>query len=228
MRLKISCAATLLALCLSGNDITAQHRSGVVPVDPRDPALNQGPKVEAVGDKVMVATQLPIVTEAAVKVLRDGGNAVDAVITAVFLQHVNDIHQVSHFGAMSCIVFEAKTGKYYTLNADSERPRSDRGEHGDASKVAIGGVVRGLEALAKRFGTKPWASYIQPAIASADEGVVVTSFMYGINYNSWNDDGMIQTNPEAREFYMPNGYLVGVGERWKMPKLAETLRRVLS
>lgn len=226
MRLKLWWGAVLVGLCLTVQGGAAQQRAGVVPTDPRDPGLNQGPKAEAVGEKVMVATQLPIVTEAAVKVLRDGGNAVDAMITAVFLQHVNDIHQVSHFGAMSCIVFEAKTGKYYTLNAVSERPRSDRGERGDASKVAIGGVVRGLESLAKKFGTKPWASYIQPAIASAEEGVVVTSFMYGINYNNWNSDGMIQTNQEAREFYMPNGHLVGVGERWKMPKLAETLRRV--
>ena len=32
----------------------------------------------AVGEKVMVSTQLPIVTEAALEVLREGGNAVDA------------------------------------------------------------------------------------------------------------------------------------------------------
>ncbi|MFQ5790550.1 MAG: dipeptidase, partial [Acidobacteriota bacterium] len=46
-------------------------------------------------------------------------------------------------------------------------------------------VVRGLEAIAERYGsgTMEWSSYVQPAIASAEEGVVVTSFMYGINYS---------------------------------------------
>src|SRR5687767_5356029 len=68
------------------------------PTDPRDPLLNQGPKSVAVGDKVMVSTQLPIVTETALKVLREGGNAFDAFITAVFLQNVVDYHQVSLFG----------------------------------------------------------------------------------------------------------------------------------
>jgi gamma-glutamyltranspeptidase/glutathione hydrolase len=214
-------STTLFAAALLAGAVEAQ-----VPTDPRDPALNQGPKAEATGEKVMVSTQLPIVTEAALKVLRDGGNAVDAMVTAVFLQHVNDIHQVSHFGAMSAIYYEAATGKYHSINAVSERPRSDRGERGDASKVAIGGVVRGLEALAKRFGTRPWASYLEPAIASAEEGVVVTSFMYGVNYHNWETEDLIKSNPEARDVYMPDGHLVPVGQRWKMPKLAATLRRV--
>lgn len=192
-----------------------------------DPQLNQGPKEEAVGDRVMVSTQLPMVTEAALKVLREGGNAVDAMITAVFLQQVNDYHQVSNFGAMSALYYEATTGKYYAISAISERPRADRGEHGDPSKVAIGGVVRGLEALAKRFGTRPWASYLEPAIASAEEGVMVTSFMYGINYTLM-ERGSLTQNKEAREFYMPDGFLVPVGQRWKMPKLADHLRKVAS
>jgi gamma-glutamyltranspeptidase / glutathione hydrolase len=216
--------ATLAGLLSVG--FAAAQEARPLPTDPRDPLLNQGPKEEATGDRVMVSTQLPVVTEGALKVLRDGGNAVDAMVTAVFLQHVNDFHQVSHFGAMSAIYYEAKTGKYHVLSAVSERPRADRSEHGDPNKVAIGGVVRGLEALARRFGTRPWASYLEPAIRSAEEGVLVTSFMYGINYSNWENDDLIKTNKEAREFYMPDGYLVPVGERWKMPALAATLRRV--
>jgi gamma-glutamyltranspeptidase/glutathione hydrolase len=221
MRLVPFTAMMLATLALAGAAATQTK----VPTDPRDPLLNQGPKAEAIGEKVMVSTQLPIVTEAALKVLREGGNAVDAMITAVFMQHVNDYHQVSHFGAMSAIYYEAATGKYYGINAVSERPRSDRGEHGDASKVAIGGVVRGLEALAKRWGTRPWASYLEPAIASAEEGVLVSSFQYGINYQLF-DGGELTDNKEAREFYMPEGHLVPVGFRWKMPRFAQHLRKV--
>ena len=158
-----------------------------------DPRLVQGPKPEAVGDKAMVATQLPIVSEAALEVLKEGGNAVDAMVTAVFLQHVNDFHQVSHFGAMSAIGYDADSGEYYAINAVSERPQADRGEHGDPSKVAIGGVVRGLEALANKFGSRPWASYVQPAIKSAEEGVVVTSFMYGIKILLTRNPGQSRT-----------------------------------
>ncbi len=225
-RVQASFVFVVVAAAWLATSLLAQQQAGK---DPSHPQLNQGPKVEAIGQKVMVSTQLPIVTEAALKVLSDGGNAIDAMITAVFLQHVNDFHQVSHFGAMSAIYYEAATGKYHLLNAVSERPRSDRPDgRGDASKVAIGGVVRGLEALAERFGTRPWASYLEPAIASAEEGVQVTSFMYGINYANWNSDDLIKRNAEARKFYMPDGHLVPVGHRWKMPQLAATLRRVAS
>ena len=194
-----------------------------------DPQLNQGPKPTVTGDSVMVATQLPVVSNAALQVLKDGGNAVDAMVTAVFVQHVQDFHQVSHFGSMSVIGYDAATEKYWSLNAVSERPRADRHDHGDVSKVAIGGVVRGLEAIADRYGsgTMEWSQYLQPAIASATEGAIVTSFMYGINYNLMEQGDLVK-NPEAREAYMANGHLVPVGERWKRPALAEHLKMVAS
>ncbi|MFC2164179.1 gamma-glutamyltransferase [Acidobacteriota bacterium] len=189
--------------------------------------LNQGPKAPAVGNNVMVSTQLPIATEGALNVLREGGNAIDAMITAVFLQHVNDYHMVSHFGSMSAIYYEAAAGKYYVLSAIAERPRADRSKHGDPTKVAIGGVVRGLEALAKRFGTRSWDSYLEPAIASAEEGIMITSFMYGYNFHLM-EEGALSKNKECREFYMPDGFLVPAGQRWKMTKLAEHLKMVAS
>jgi gamma-glutamyltranspeptidase/glutathione hydrolase len=189
-----------------------------------DPGLNPGPKAKAAGERVMVATQLPVVTDTALEVLRSGGNAVDAMVTAVFLQHVVDYHQVSHFGAMSAVYYEASTGKYYALSAVSERPESAPGD----SKVAIAGVVRGLEALSKRFGTRPWESYLEPAIAAAEEGVLMTSFMYGINFAKFEAGDLSANDDAVREFFMPGGHLVPVGQRWKMPALAEHLRKVAS
>jgi hypothetical protein len=79
------------------------------PTDPRDPLLNVGPKAEAVGDNVMVSTQLHAVTDA-------------------FMQHVNDYHQVSVFGATSGIYYEAATGQYHAFNGFSERPRANRSD----------------------------------------------------------------------------------------------------
>ena len=59
-----------------------------------DPRINQGPKTVAVGDKGMVSTQLQSSTEAALKVLKDGGNAVDAALTALFVQEVADYQRL--------------------------------------------------------------------------------------------------------------------------------------
>jgi gamma-glutamyltranspeptidase/glutathione hydrolase len=226
MRSTTTCGAyssTLLLTVLLAARAAAQ--SGPIPTDSKDPLLNQGPKAEAIGEKVMVSTQLPVVTQGALRVLREGGNAVDAAVTAVFLQQVNDYHQVSLFGAMSGLYYEAASGKYYAFNAFSDRPDASRSSQGDPEKVAIGGTVRGLEALARRFGTRPWPSYLEPAIACAEEGVLVTSFMYR-NNASLIEGGSLTGSAEARKFYLPDGHLVPVGFRWKMPALAETLRRV--
>jgi gamma-glutamyltranspeptidase/glutathione hydrolase len=229
---------SLLLMGLTGGFFLAYTNSFQIqtktPTDPRDPLLVQGPKPEAVGDKAMVSTQSPIVTETCLKVLREGGNAVDAAITSVFLQHVVEYHQVMHFSSMAGLYYEASTGKYYAFNAVGDRPLATRGEHGDPNKVAIGGTVRGLEDLWKRFGTRKWEDYIQPAITAAEEGVLVTTFMY--TYINWyfeggsvlRGKGDLAQIKEAREFYMPNGFQVPVGHRWKMPAFAAHLRKLAS
>ncbi len=198
------------------------------PTDPADPRLNQGPKATATGEHGMVSTQLASSTLAAVRVLEDGGNAVDAALTALFVQQVNDYHMVFLFGSMSALYYDAATERVYALNAIAARPLGSRVEQGDPMQVAIGGTVRGSEALAERFGSRPWASYFEPAIAAAEEGAIVTSFMYGLNFALFDFGflGDLRDNEEARQFYMPDGHLVGAGQRWKMPALAETLRRV--
>lgn len=211
---------------------TAGQQIRQVPSDPAHPALNQGPKDEAIGSKAMVSTQLASSTLAALKVLENGGNAIDAAIAAAFLQQVDDYHMVFLFGSMSALYYDAATNRTYAISAVAQRPRADRAGangNGDASKVAIGGTVRGLEALHERFGTKPWAELVQPAVRAAEAGAIVTSFMYGLNFSLFEagvlDDG-ISKNEEARAFYMPDGHLVPVGRRWKMPALAATLRKV--
>lgn len=202
--------------------------------DPTDPRVLQGPKKEAVGDRAMVSTQSPMVTEAALDVLRDGGNAFDALITAVLLQQVTEPHMVSHWGIMTGVIYDAETGRYRAFDGIGARPLASRSDKGDPAKVAVGGTVKALGEIWKRYGTKPWEYYFEPAIKAAEDGVLVTSYMYGIIYAAWeNTDEMwpegvrdIIGNEEANEFYRPGGFQVPVGKRWKMPELAAHLRRL--
>src|SRR5687767_12016608 len=93
-------ALALIALLAGGPaSLTAQTGQTAPPsegvrADARDPMWNQGPKAEAIGQSGMATTQLASGTLAALKVLQDGGNAVDAAITAAFLQQVDDYHMV--------------------------------------------------------------------------------------------------------------------------------------
>lgn len=238
MRLLKTTLGLLILILLAGTVLhlafSQQINQSHIPRNPGDELLNQGPKKEAVADKVMVSTQSVFATEAALNVLNNGGNAVDAAITSVFLQHVTEYNQVMHFGCMAGLYYEAKTGKYHAFNAVGERPLASRSEQGDPIKVSIGGTVRGLEDLWKRFGSRPWTSYLEPAIVAAKEGVLMTSFMYAQIYHLFEGKdisrgrGDLAQNKEARKFYMPDGFLIPVGKRWKMPKLAEHLQKVAS
>ncbi len=161
-RRRMSTASFVLALSLGASGLLFAQ-GPVTPnlTDPRHPRLNQGPKVVAEGDRVMVSTQLPAATKAALDVLRDGGNAVDAAIAATLVQCVIDFHQTSLFGSMTGIYYEAKTGRFHAFNAYAERPRRDRpGGQGDAMKVAIAGKVRDMllsqKAEAEELGTHPF------------------------------------------------------------------------
>lgn len=213
----------ILFCILSSASLFTQQKKTLDLTDPSDPLLNQGPKKEAIGDLFMVSTQLASSTMAAVEVLENGGNAVDAALTALFVQQVHDYHMVFLFGSMSAIYYDAASGEYYSLNAVSGIPKKAPG-------VSIGGTVRGAAMLAKRFGTQLWPDILQPAIDSAEEGTIVTSFMYGLNFSLFEFGflGDLRDNEEARDFYMPEGYLIGVGQRWKMPALAKTLRGIAS
>jgi gamma-glutamyltranspeptidase/glutathione hydrolase len=228
IKTRLAFCALPIALLLPALAVCFQDTKPFGPTDPRDAMLNQGPKAEAKGDKAMVSTQLASSTLAALEVLRDGGNAVDAALTALFVQQVHDYHMVFLFGSMSGLIYEASSGKYHAISAVAARPKSGFDGKGKAVNVTIGGTVKGAAALAERFGTRSWASYLQPAVAAAEEGAIVTSFMYWLNAALFEFGylGDLHDHMEARKFYMPDGHLVGVGHPWKMPALAETLRRI--
>jgi len=182
----------------------------------------------------MVATQTYAATQVALDVLKNGGNAFDAYIATAFYQQVTEPHMISPWGMIAGIIYDAESEEFLYFDGVSERPLALRSDEGDPNKVAIGGTVKALGDLWKRYGTKEWSYYLQPAIKAAEEGVVVTSYMYGIIYAAWeNPNGRwpasardLINNEEARKFFMPDGFLVPVGERWKMPALAEHLKRL--
>lgn len=200
--------------------------------DATDTRLIQGPKQVAIGNSAMVSTQTPIVTEAALAVLKDGGNAFDAYITAVLMQIVTEPHMVSHWGIVTGVLYDAKKDEYIAFDGIGGRPLASRSNDGDPDLVTIGGTIKALGDIWERYGSKPWPYYFEPAIDAAEEGVLVTSYMYGILYAAWENleepwpEGVrdILTNPEANAFYRPGGFQVPVGHRWKMPELAEHLR----
>lgn len=175
----------------------------------------------------MVSSSHPAVTKVMLDVLRDGGNAVDAAVAGSLVQPVYEPHQTNHAGTVVALVWDAETGRAYFMDASAELPEGlpmfCPNPHASSSAACIPGFVPGLASMAERFGTKPWGYCVEPAVRAAEEGPVINSWMYGCLHSELP---YITYFPCGREFFTPGGFLVPVGERWKVPELARTLRRL--
>jgi gamma-glutamyltranspeptidase/glutathione hydrolase len=188
---------------------------------------NQGPKPVARGERAMVSSSHPAVTEVMLDVLRDGGNAMDAAVAGSLVQPVYEPHQTNHAGTVVTLYWDAETGRAYFMDASAELPKGlapfRPNPHSPASAACIPGFVPGLASMVERFGSKPWSYLVEPAVKAAEEGPVINSWMYGYLHGSLPS---ITYFPSGREFFAPDGFLVPVGERWKVPRLVKTLRRL--
>jgi gamma-glutamyltranspeptidase/glutathione hydrolase len=169
--------------------------------------------------------------EAAVKILRAGGNAVDAAIALAFTLAVT-YPEAGNLGGGGFATLWVD-GKPWFLDYRETAPRSatanmylDRAGNviADASTVGAGaagvpGTVAGLWELHRRFGRLPWATDLEPAIRYAHEGFRVSPMLVAVR------DG------RARELHGRTNFLNYFGALaaeaiFRQPELEQTLRRI--
>jgi gamma-glutamyltranspeptidase/glutathione hydrolase len=146
-----------------------------------------------------IAAGHPLTAEAGARVLADGGNAVDACIAAAFVAAVAEGPLTGPAGGGFLLVHEPGAGTGVLLDCFFAAPARPLGEmeevlvdfgdsgtqtfHVGEGSVAVPGLVAGLEAAHRRFGSRPWTALVEPALALAPTGVVPDpprSFLHGI------------------------------------------------
>jgi gamma-glutamyltranspeptidase/glutathione hydrolase len=136
-------------------------------------------------------------------------------------------------GDLFCLYHEAATGRVHFLNGagrsgsragldELARRGADRLPVIGPETVSVPGCVRAWGMLLERFGTRPLAGLLQPAIAGAAEGFPCTSLLsqYIDEYRSVTPD------PEWHRVYAPGGRVPRLGELLVQPDLATTLREI--
>ena len=132
-----------------------------------------------------IAAGHPLTAEAGARVLREGGNAVDALLAAAFTAFVTEGPLTGPAGGGFALVHEP-AGETTVLDCFFGVPAMGLGEmeelvidFGDAGtqvfhvgegSVAVPGLLAGLEEIHARFATRDWAELVQPAVALAREG----------------------------------------------------------
>ena len=145
-----------------------------------------------------IAAGHPLSAEAGARVLRDGGNAVDALLAAAFAAFVTEGPLTGPAGGGFALVHEP-SGETAVLDCFFGVPKVGLGEmeelvidfgdsgtqvfHVGEGSVAVPGLLAGLEEIHGRFATREWSDLVEPAIALALEGFVrddPRAFLHGI------------------------------------------------
>ena len=190
----------------------------------------QGAKPVANASEAMASSSHPRVTRAILEVLHEGGNAVDAMLTAIPLQHVVEPQMSTLAGGMGGMIYWADTGELIYLDAELDHTldaaaapsmaRPQEIEITSGQRIGVPGVVPGLAAAAERYGTLSWKDYFGPAIDAASNGFTMYSFLYGEMYDAFERLG---AHPASRAKWMPDGFILPVGDTVRQPGLAQTL-----
>ncbi|GMV06393.1 MAG: gamma-glutamyltransferase [Gemmatimonadota bacterium] len=141
------------------------------------PAEAEGFAASASSAAGMVVTGSPYATEAGVRMLEAGGNAVDAAVAAAFALGVAEPTQ-SGLGGRTQMLVRMADGTVHGIDGTTQVPAvydpttAPEGEHGHAA-VGIPGTVAALARALEAHGTVPLADALAPALEFAREGIAL-------------------------------------------------------
>jgi gamma-glutamyltranspeptidase/glutathione hydrolase len=189
----------------------------------------------------VVAAGHPLTAEAGARVLRDGGNAVDAAVAAVLTSFVTESpltglgaggYMLVHTGSEEVVFdfFVAAPGAD-GIERGAElvpipvhfTPTATQVFHVGAASCGVPGTPAGLVAVLERFGTVPLDELAAPPARLARDGVVINAEQaYFVRILA----PILTHYEEAAEIYAPGGDLLVEGDTFRFPALGDALERL--
>jgi gamma-glutamyltranspeptidase/glutathione hydrolase len=187
--------------------------------------------------KGMVASQNEIASRIGADVIKEGGTAVDAAVATAFALAV--VHPTAgNIGGGGFLVYRPAKGDAVAYDFREMAPAkasptmflkdgkySAELHHNSYLAVGVPGTVAGLHMAWKDQGKLPWKRLVDPAIALARDGFMVTE---ALSRSLRNAQREMQKYPASVAQFTKNGVLYETGETLKQPDLAKTLDRIAS
>ena len=181
----------------------------------------------------MVATSQPLAAMAGLRVLMDGGNAVDAAVATAATLNVVEPMSTGVGGDVFALIWKAADKEVLALNGSGRAPMAATIEDLQAKghrrmpafgplSVSVPGTVHGWEVLLKSEGTMTLADALAPAIDYAENGFPVSDII-GFQWKQQEDK--LAALPSGQEMLV-NGRAPREGDLMRLPTLARTLRAV--
>ncbi len=190
------------------------------------------------GTRGMVVTSHFLATTSAQEVLKNGGNAIDAAVTAAFSLAVTQPRSGNIGGGGFMLVSSEKRSEVVAIDYREKAPSSAHADmfldqHGEADKQAsrfshksagIPGTVAGLALALEKYGTISLRKAMAPAIKLAQHGFPVTPrFSKGLKAA---EKRLKKWPASTRHFYKADGSYYEPGDLFVQKELAATLKRI--
>lgn len=180
----------------------------------------------------MCATSHPLAAQVALDILKQGGNAMDAAISAAVLLGICE-PQMTGIGG-DCFVLYTRPGsaEIHAMNGSGRAPAAAHAQElrdagmanvpvYDAQAVTLPGAINAFCHLSEVEGRLGLDTLLAPAIHYAGAGVPVAPRVA----QDWQQDSAVLKGA-AREAYLINGGAPKVGQVFRAPGQAEVLRRI--
>ncbi len=183
----------------------------------------------------IVSTSHPLAAQAGLRMIQQGGNAVDGAIAAAAVMTIVEPCSNGLGSDAFCILWDGK--KLHGLNASGPAPASwnadyFRRKYGDDptrppmrgwDSVTVPGAVGAWTALSERFGKLPFADLLAPAIEVAERGYAVPVIVQ----EKWVAAApLLGAMPGWAEAFLPHGRAPEIGERFAFPAAARALKSI--
>jgi gamma-glutamyltranspeptidase / glutathione hydrolase len=185
----------------------------------------------------VVATSHPLAVQAGLRVMQQGGNAVDAAVAAAAVMTLVEPCSNGLGSDAFCILWDGQ--QLHGLNASGRAPAAwtpdyFKRRHGAGAttppkrgwdSVTVPGAVSAWVALSQRFGKLPFADLLAGAIEVAERGYAVPVVVQ----QKWGFAAAlpeITTQPGFAQAFLPRGRAPMVGERFALPEAARSLRLI--
>lgn len=181
----------------------------------------------------MVSTSNPLAAQAGLAILRQGGNAADAVIATAAVLNVTEPASTGIGGDCFALYYDAAKREITALNGSGRAPAALTLEVFSARRLAqiplhsalavtVPGTVAGWHDLLVRHGTMSLAEVLADAIHYARDGYPVSP-VFGASWKRL--EPLLQSSPNARD-YLTDGAAPSVGKIVRLPALARTLQGI--
>src|SRR5437867_5605510 len=186
------------------------------------------------GARAMVVSGHPLASEVGIEILKQGGNAIDAAVAVGFALEVV-LPEAGNIGGGGFIVYRDTTGRVRALDYRETAPAGasrdmylDSAGHVTEQSLTghlasgVPGSVAGMYEAWKKYGRRPWATLVAPAIHLA-EGHMLD----GVRSRDLEADAdRLRLFPASARQFLVDGHAPPAGTMFRQPDLARTLRLI--